>query len=389
MMHRLKPAGPTAVRVHNRRLLLKTIEACGPISRADLAKMLQMSEPTVSSVVEDLLTRKLVMDIGPGASLGGRRPTLIQFNPKAGYVAAVSITGDHVWGGISDLDGNFLFEQEILWEEEDVNPEKIGQILIDLAINSGLEKETILGAGIAAPGATDSERGILFYAPSLQWHNVPLGPIATEVSGLKVYVENDVNTAAMAEKTWGAARDLQNFILMTMDEGIGAALFLKGDLYRGHRYAAGEIGLMLVDRQWINKGTVTDPSDFGFLERFASVTAMIKQAKDAGVFFEGNDLDGFVSEAQQEFQVVADIVDQATEYLAAVIINMTAILDPEAVIVGGSWGESSTLMEKLRERVHAISPLRPRITPSSLGKKASRVGALSLAAKNAREDLLA
>lgn len=387
-MNRIKPAGPGEVRLHNRRLVLQTIENNGPISRADLAKTLGMSEPTVSSVVEDLMKRNLVLDIGPGESLGGRRPTLLRFNPEAGFVAAISLTGESARMGLSDLAGNLRIRRIVPWRDYPIKPEDVGKLLQILAKESQLPGDAILGACIAAPGVADASTGIVRYAPSLTWHNISLGEIVEKTTGLRVLVENDVNAAALAEKTWGSASNIHDFALIAMDEGIGAGIILGGELFRGHRYAAGEIGFAIVERQWLGTSRV-EPSEYGSLERYASASAMTSQARAVGILGAEDGFDDFMILIEQGNGFALEIQARALDYLAAVSINIVAMLDLEALVIGGRMGASIPFVHGLRERINASSPLRPEVISSRFGMDAPLLGALSLVAQRGKEAMLA
>lgn len=90
-MQKNKAAQPTTIRNHNRRLVLVTLEKQGRISRADLAKLTRISEPTVSGIIEDFIRKGLVRELGPGATVSGRKPVLLEFDPASGYVIGIDV----------------------------------------------------------------------------------------------------------------------------------------------------------------------------------------------------------------------------------------------------------------------------------------------------------
>jgi glucokinase-like ROK family protein len=100
----------------------------------------------------------------------------------------------------------------------------------------------VLGLSFSIPGTVDIDGGVLIFAPNLHWHNVPFREIFSASTGLKVFIENDANAAALAEHLFGVAKDLRDFIFVFAGVGLGGGLFLNGQLYRGKGGYAGEIG---------------------------------------------------------------------------------------------------------------------------------------------------
>lgn len=233
------------VRDVNLSLILRSIHNTAPLSRARLASLTGLNKSTVSSLVEQLLALHLIHETGMNSTGAGRPATLLEINPRAGYVVGVEFGVDFVSVALTDFLG------QVLWRElSEADPaasleNTLEQVLrlVDSALQAArLNQWPLLGLGVAIPGTVDLDNGILIFAPNLHWHNVPLRSIFSAHTGLKVFVENDANAAAIAEHLFGVARESKDFIFVFVGVGIGGGLFLNGSLYRGRSGYAGELG---------------------------------------------------------------------------------------------------------------------------------------------------
>src|SRR5574338_1710671 len=233
------------VREVNLSLILRSIHNEAPLSRAQLAAMTGLNKSTVSSLVEELLNLRLIHETGINSAGAGRPATLLEINPQAGYVVGVELGVDFVSVPLTNYLGEVLWRQFAEADPAASLENTLEQIL--RLVDAGLEAArlnhwSLLGLGVAIPGTVDLDHGILIFSPNLHWHNIPLRKIFSERSGLKVFVENDANAAAIAEHRFGVARQSKDFIFVFAGVGIGGGLFLNGSLYRGRNGYAGELG---------------------------------------------------------------------------------------------------------------------------------------------------
>ena len=238
-------ADQASVRELNLSLVLRVIYNEAPISRAQLAARTGLNKSTVSSLVEELMNYRLIHETGINSVGTGRPATLLEINPLVGCIVGVELGVDFVAVVLTDFIGKILWRQMAAADPTDDQETTLARTLslVSGAITACREKGlNLLGLGVAAPGTVDVEEGILIFAPNLQWRNVPLRAIFSQYTGLKVFVENDANSAAVAEHLFGAVRECKNFIFVFAGVGIGGGLFLNGQLYRGHNGYAGEIG---------------------------------------------------------------------------------------------------------------------------------------------------
>jgi hypothetical protein len=205
------------LRENNLSSVLRFIQAQSPISRAQLAVLTGLNKSTVSSLMEDLLERRLVHETGINSAGTGRPATLLEINPLAGYIIGVELGVDFVSVGIADFLGNLIWRRK-----EDADPMQGQEIMIEQTLRLVKEAMTagkkkgycFLGLGLATPGTVDLKEGVLIFAPNLHWKNVPFQKIFSERTKLKVIVENDANAATIGEHLFGIARLTRDFIFV-------------------------------------------------------------------------------------------------------------------------------------------------------------------------------
>ena len=225
--------------------VLRIIHTEERVSRARLAKLTGLNKSTVSSLAEQLLERKLIVETGLDSIGTGRPSTILEINPQAGGIIGIELGVDFVAVALTDFKGKVLWHQMVS-ADPNAAPEAtlsqtkslLGQAL-QTCQNMGIPT---LGIGLATPGTVDLENGVLIFAPNLHWHNIPLRDVFSDFSGMNVIIENDANAAAIGEHLFGEARQCTDFIFVFAGVGIGSGLFLDNHLYRGKNGFAGEIG---------------------------------------------------------------------------------------------------------------------------------------------------
>lgn len=277
-LRRTAKALPGEARAHNRSLLLQSLFRGGPYSRADLARLTRLTRVTVSDVITDLLADGLVDEIGPRAETRvGKPATLIALNPDAAHLVALDLSDDvAVTGVLLALDGEVLHRESRA--REGCTGDAAVQLVLDLA-RTLVDTATrpVLGIGIGSPGVVDP-RGVVLNAPNMGWFDVPLAERLAAALSVPVHVANDANAAALAELTFGGADD-GGALVITVGQGVGAGLLLDGALVQGRRFAAGEIGHVVVDEG----GRPCACGGRGCLETFLAVPMLRRDlAEDAG-----------------------------------------------------------------------------------------------------------
>ena len=371
----------TGMRGINRSAILEIIRRESPISRTAIAKRLDVSLPTVMRIVDDLMDEGFVRPHGTTEWSGGRRRSLLEFNADGHVVIGIDLGGTRMFGAIADLGGNILDEAET--SHHGASAKESFQRLVDLIdallASPKLQGRQIRGIGVGAPGITRHKEGIVEWAHSLNWQNYPLKAGLAERYGLPIAVDNDVNLAALGELWFGAGQNTQNMVFITIGTGIGAGIIIDGALYRGSREASGEIGHFVPGRDFLEKRY----TEFGALESLASGTGIAQRARQAlrdrrdPAELQSLSIEDVFDAARQGQEWARTIVDEAVDYLAIAVANVSVSFDPELIVLGGTVTRSVDLVAPILRRIDGTIPTLPRLVVSTLGRRAAVMGAIT------------
>ncbi len=386
------PGRPGLLQEVNVREILRLLRGHSPCSRADLARYSGLSAPTVSSAVARLKQRRLIEEVGQGSSNGGRPPALLRFNSSFGFVVGVDIGGSQVRVALADLNGSIVGK----WSKAtpaDRTPEGIARLITagirELRRQNRIPSRKLLALGAGAPGITDVRAGIVLSAPCLsRWQNVPLRQLLERNTRIPTAVENDVNLGALGESWCGSARGAKNFIFLAMGTGVGAGLFVNGHLYHGSDWAAGEIGYLHVPGTAEMPLAIARPGPLesvigghGIQRSWRKLCAGKGKHRRLSLRLKPTEVFDQALSGQPESR---QLLEQTARILAAVIANVSVILNPSLVVFGGGIGTNPSLFEATRRILERNEFARPRLALSLLGPDAQLFGAIRLALDQAR-----
>jgi len=251
------------------------------------------------------------------------------------------------------------------------NLEKLYEAVHGAIKGAGREPGDLRALGIAVPGCVDAQQGRVIRAGNLTgWRDLPLRDLASRALRVPVFVENDANAAALGEKWRGAAKQMHNFAFLALGTGVGVGLVINGRLHHGFHEAAGEAGNFIMGRRFLGK----ERGGHGNLELLVGGPAIRRQARTIS----GHDLS--VAEVFQDASTskpLARLAGRVADYLAITVINIAALLDPEAVILGGGTAMAGEpLLERIRARLDRELALVPALMASALGEDAQLHGAV-------------
>lgn len=351
----------------NRSLVLEIIREEQPISRALIAKKLGLSRSTVTSVVNDLLQKKFVVELGLGDSSkgGGRRGIELGFNPKSGYGIGVDIGRTRTLLVFSDLSGEIAYRQEAKTND---SIESTIDFIKEGIEKSGIDESLILGMGIGLPGIVNSRTGVVLDVPMQDWVGVNLLERTRKPFKFPVYVNNDVNCAAMGERWLSRDGWSDDLFFIAIGTGVGSAIIANGELVEGHHFSAGEINCF-VDREDLRLGRSVQSEGSGPFERQISGTAL------AGTGLSPEELFAKYRSGDAEAK---SVIEAFVTYLSVTIANVASLLNPEHVVIGGGVsGSMDTVIDTIRQQVAELTPIRTNIRLAIQGKDAGALGAAS------------
>ncbi|MEO6116633.1 MAG: ROK family transcriptional regulator [Pseudolysinimonas sp.] len=245
---------PEHARGHNRALVLQTLYRSGTLSRADLARSTGLTRVTISDLVADLMGENLIVEVGQrDESRPGKPATMLDINRGGFQIIGIDLSDYAVFrGAVLNLDGVILRRAEVPLDEATgaEATAKVVALAQELVAAASLP---LLGIGVGSPGIVDLA-GTVLSAPNLGWPSggsasergagEPLQATLAAATGLPVIVANDANAAALAEHSFGTA--LSDMMLIKVGHGVGAGLIIGGTALFGSRFAAGEIGHVVV-----------------------------------------------------------------------------------------------------------------------------------------------
>jgi predicted NBD/HSP70 family sugar kinase len=315
-------------RVHNERLVVRTLYDLGPISRAEVARLTGLTRTTVSDVVATLLDEGVVRETGRGPSSGGKAPILLAVNDDARLVVGLDLGEEHFAGSLVNLRGEIRRTVELPVDGRDGD----GALalvfdLLDQLLDGSAAP--LLGIGIGTPGLVDSRTGTIRRAVNLDWRDLPLGAIVAERYGVPVNVANDSQAAALAEYTYAGGDRVPNLIAIRVGRGVGAGLILRGSLFQGDGSGAGEIGHVVVQ----SDGAVCRCGRTGCLETVAGMRAI--EARAAAATGRPTDIAAVRAAAVAGEPWARSIVDDAGAALGRAIAGLIGALDVQRIVLLG------------------------------------------------------
>ncbi len=376
-------------RVNMDRLLAAAMESPGPLTRADLVHATALSAPTVGNLCTDLVRLGLLTELGQAPSTGGRRPAMLEFHARHGFVVSLVVGAATTQMALADLRGEIVATREAATPRTGRPDEILGRMsewIRGLLREAAVTRQQVLFVAAGLPGAVDRDRGtVVALMPIFEgWDKVAVGATLQQLLGVPVVVENDVNLAILGERWRGAARGHDTCAFISLGVGIGAGIVVGGELHRGHHSLAGEIALMCLGPDLVSR----DFGSRGCLETLAGLDALVRRWRPKA----RGDLDALAralfqaarsgdANARRAISDTASLIGMATTHLSLVI-------DPSLVVFGGALVQhGEELLEETRRIVSRIIPSPPQLLASALGEKAALWGSVLLATEEARRRL--
>jgi predicted NBD/HSP70 family sugar kinase len=389
----VRPGTPSLLRELNDRAALDLLLAGEPLTRAQISERTGVSKVTVSQMLARLEERGLVTVAGEQAGGRGPNAALYAVVPSSAYVAGLYLELDVVTAAVSDVTGRSVADVSVDQNGTGDPVELVRGAVGRACASAGLDLSRLSALVIGSPGVLDPRTGDPRLATNLPaWHTGVLDGLR-EVLHKPVFIENDVNLAAMAERTDGAAGGLNDFVLMWIGVGLGLATVIDGQVRRGIGGAAGEIGWMPVHGAPLPAGD-KHPAESG-LQSLVGGKAVQELAALHG--FTGASAADVVRAAVLAEASGSDagsapaFLDELAHRVALGAASVCVVLDPGLVVLGGAVGRAGG--EALASRVGAEVPrmclARPRVVPTAVPVEPVLRGAMLAALAQARAALLA
>jgi predicted NBD/HSP70 family sugar kinase len=338
-------------------------------------------------MVGQLLATGLVRESGAGDSSGGRPPTLLNFQDDAFVLVGIELAVSKMHIVVTDLRGCVRASRRRLHPvvEHPDSTLKLVQKLIDACLGElGLSPARVLGIGVGVPCPVDPNAPDHLHLRLLpKWEGVSLIAALKRVYGCPVYVENDANLGALAERWWGAGIGGEDLAFIQIETGVGAGLIISGQLYRGSGGSAGEIGHTAIDPRG-PKCICGLPGCLGAMIGAKNILhraeTLLKDGRPSRLTRHGLSIEAIVDAAHVGDVVARQVIGEAGSYLGLAVAGLLNLLNPAIVVLSGPLVMAGDLLlapirETLRNRTLWKSVAEARIVTSLLGDAAIPIGA--------------
>ncbi|MBI4388272.1 MAG: ROK family transcriptional regulator [Candidatus Omnitrophica bacterium] len=378
--------------------ILEVIRKNGPISRTDISKITELNIVTVSNYVSHYIKKGLVVEGELDESTGGRKPVLVELNPKAGYIVGVGLNMLSMVAVLVDLEINVI--AEIKRERLPENSEAVIHKMVDLAVEiiekSEVDKEKIVGVGVGVPGIIDEKGRTIRWPQSLGEKDISVCLSIKDTFekrlNIPTFVENDANAAVLGEKWLGLDRDVRHMLYMF--SGVGTGVLINGEIYRGATGAAGELGISSI--QAPKEDIAVMSSALGRWEMDLGMTARAKELIQQGStstlkdYVQGDaskiTFREVVKGCKEKDALALRVVEERATMLGRKVAFLINLLNPEIVVIGGGIEDcGAPLLDAIKNTVKewAVEEAssQVKIIPSAFGENAVALGVVGIVAR--------
>jgi len=389
----------SSVKAHNLQAILRTLLHQGAISRVRIAQLTGLSTTTITNLVAELSDQGIVVEDGrePNHSGGVGRPRIpVRLVPSARYAVGVHIGVGDIRVAVADLFGqvqSYLTMSHAPHAPAEEVLDRVADLVEQTISSAKVDRNLVVGLGVGASGLVDPHTGLNVLAPNLNWRNLPIGDIFSERLGLPVCVDNNVRTMALAEAMFGAAQEINTLAFVYARVGVGAGFVMEGNIYRGSRAGAGEIGHTTIV---MDSGVPCRCGNTGCLETLVSEPEIIRLAQDLAARHPKSTLAAKLSDSskptiEQVFDAARAgdketqaMLQERAHYMGIALANLVNSLNPDMIIMGGLFAAGHDVLlhqveETMRRCAFANLGDSVELRVTTFGHKVGMIGAAALA----------
>lgn len=335
------------IKIRNRSLVLKMVCTGANISRINISRLTGLSKMSITNIVNELISDGYVIEQDSPPEVqetvcSGRKPVYLEPRTDKFFIVGIYISRDYAIATLSNLKCEAVFEQKCSFSfEESDNSfiEKLKGLVKETLSSDFAADKKILAIGIASIGPLDLKNGIILEPPNFhKLKGIPIKQILEEEFELKVYLDNDMNASALAEKLYGKANRLRNFVYVGITNGIGAGIIANDSLFEGDMGFGGEIGHVSINFD----GPKCACGNIGCLELYASIPEIVTQARNSISLGMDSALSGLdiiewkdiIRFAYAGDKLSLNLIDRLCLYISIGLVSLSNIFDPEIIYLG-------------------------------------------------------
>jgi predicted NBD/HSP70 family sugar kinase len=340
------------IRAINQFNILNTIRKSGTISRVEIAQITGQSRALVTNITADLIRQELIYEKAiKDSAQRGRRRVLLALNPEAAFVVGVKLSELRISCAVTDMQAD-VKSAVILPVRTGKRPVEFLADLIEEGIrhcvsDARLRLSKIAGIGLGLPGFIDSQKRICHWTPLYQNAKAHLHDMIQERLNIPTYIENDANAVTMAHQWFGEGRGIDNFIVITLEDGVGMGIVVNGQMYRGAGGFGGEFGHTVV----VPGGVPCRCGKSGCVEAYASdfsILAAAKRACSEGEWDCGDaadlSFDDVLAAAKNGESALIEVFRLAGSVLGLGISGLVQVFNPARIIISGEGVRAGDLL---------------------------------------------
>lgn len=363
------------IRDINRHIVLESIIQNGPISRASLSKQLGLTKATISTIVQNLLQQQLVKEVGSGDTDIGRKPILLTYQKEAGYALCIDIQMTTCTAVLSNLKADMISYNTF---DSPSNPKDLPDILISYIKNIELTLEPttygLIGITLSIHGVTYHDQ--IAFSPYYDLAGLELCKILKDHFSIPVYLENEANLSAIAEKTFIYCHS--DIASVSIHSGVGLGLILGNHLITGYKGYTGEVGHMIIEPN----GRPCPCGNYGCLEQYVSQSALLREmAARKGV--SSVTFAAFIALYRNGDKDALATMQDFITYMTIGLNNILNAYNPEILVINSNF---TSVIPELTDQIVAGLNCRmnnyEHIVASTLHGQSTVLGGLSLAIRH-------
>jgi len=358
----MKTADPELMRAINRFHVMDAIRRFGPVSRVEISELTELSTTTVSAITAALLDDRLIVPLHLGAvrdAARGRPRVMLMLNPDAARVVGVKLASDQISVAVTNFCADILRSLALPIRIDRQTASVIADLVEDgvqrCVSDAGLEMPAISGVCVGLPGVVERAAGVCRQSPVLQERDVPLVADLAKRLGVPVSIDSDVNLAALAEHWFGQARDLNDFLVVSVERSLGLGILHNGELFRGANGLSPDLGdFMLRAPTYGDRRLADAASETAVL---ADAEALLRNGDHDALGRPDRAMAALLKRADDGDAACARVLAKAGESLGFAIANLITLFAPPKVIVSGrAMTASNHFIAPLRATVAALLP---------------------------------
>ncbi|KAJ57034.1 ROK family transcriptional regulator [Actibacterium mucosum KCTC 23349] len=354
----------------SRKAVLDAIRESSGIARIDVARNTGISQATVTTITAEMLRDGLIETVNTSGankdSARGRPRVDLKLRGNAHIVAGVKLANTTMSVVILDFEGNLLAEHAPTLEDSVYAPQALADtlrgVLADACALANIALDDLSAVGLGMAGIVDAPRGFVYWSPSLNGRNVDLQPVLEKELGVPFFIDNDANLVAMAEQYFGEGRGVKDFLVVTVESGVGMGIVINNKLFRGTRGCGAEFGHTKVQLD----GALCRCGQRGCLEAYVADYALLREASVASGRRQQITIPELLESAREGDEMSKSIVTRASRMFAMGLANLANIFDPELIILSGERMQmdhlyANDVIDRIREATIQIDMPPPRV----------------------------